>query len=109
MSEAVGPVSLLPGPGQEPMFGFGGNTPAPATQELLDAEVRGLLEAAATQAKQILTEHRANLDGLVDALLEAETLDAEDAYRAAGVPHGRPDEIRLDEPVAARRDATGDL
>ena len=103
MSAAVGPVSVLPGPGQEPMFGFDGNSPAPATRELVDAEVRRLLDDAANQAKQTLTEHRSNLDALVDALLKAETLDADEAYHAAGVPRDQADEIRLDEPEVSRQ------
>jgi cell division protease FtsH len=85
MSPAIGPVSVLPGPGQELPFGFDANGPAPATQELLDAEVRRLLDEAAKHAEQVLSEHRSNLDSLVEALLEAETLDADAAYRAAGI------------------------
>jgi cell division protease FtsH len=85
MSPAIGPVSVLPGPGQETPFGLDPNGPAPATQELLDAEVRRLLDEAAKHAEQVLSEHRPNLDSLVEALLETETLDAEAAYRAAGI------------------------
>ena len=85
MSPAIGPVSVLPGQGQELPFGFDANGPAPATQELLDSEVRRLLDEAAKHAEQVLSEHRANLDSLVEALLEAETLDADAAYRAAGI------------------------
>ncbi len=85
MSPAIGPVSVLAGPGQELPFGFDANGPAPATQELLDAEVRRLLDEAAKHAEQVLSEHRSNLDSLVEALLEAETLDADAAYRAAGI------------------------
>jgi cell division protease FtsH len=85
MSPAIGPVSVLPGPGQELPFGFDANGPGPATQELLDAEVRRLLDEAAKHAEQVLSEHRAKLDSLVEALLETETLDAEAAYRAAGI------------------------
>jgi cell division protease FtsH len=102
MSPVIGPVSVLPGPGQEPVFGFDGTGPAPATRELLDAEVRRLLDEAATEAEQILSVHRSNLDALVEALLEAETLDADEAYRAAGIPRRSGDgEIRLDEPAPA--------
>jgi cell division protease FtsH len=90
MSPAVGPVSVLPGPGQELPFGFDANGPSPATQELLDAEVRRLLDEAAKQAEQVLSEHRAKLESLVEALLESETLDAGAAYRAAGLPVPTP-------------------
>jgi cell division protease FtsH len=89
MSAAVGPVSVLPGAGQQPSFGFDGEEPAPATLELLDAEVRRILDEGDARASQILDEHRSQLESLVEALLAAETLDAEDAYRAAGIPMGR--------------------
>jgi cell division protease FtsH len=85
MSAALGPVSLLPGPGHQPTFGFDGEEPAPATLELFDAEVRRLLEEADARARTVLGEHRAQLDALVEALLVGETLDAEEAYRAAGI------------------------
>jgi cell division protease FtsH len=85
MSPAIGPVSVLPGPGQETPFGLDPNGPSPATHELIDGEIRRLLDEAAKHAEQVLSEHRPNLDSLVEALLEAETLDAEAAYRAAGI------------------------
>jgi cell division protease FtsH len=108
MSPALGPVSVLPGPGEQPMFGFDGNQPAPATRELLDAEVRRLLEEGAERARQTLIEHRSNLDGLVEALLAAETLDTDDAYGAAGIPRvDGPPEIRLDDPGAAKPNSAG--
>jgi cell division protease FtsH len=100
MSPALGPVSVLPGPGQEPAFGFNGDGASPATRELLDAEVRRLLDEAARHAEEVLTGHRSNLDALVAALLDAETLDADEAYRAAGLP-------RRDRGEAAVVDLTG--
>jgi cell division protease FtsH len=107
MSPAVGPVSVLPGPGQEPVFGSDPNGPAPATRELLDTEVRRLMDEAAKQAEQTLTEHRSNLDALVAALLKAETLDADAAYRAAGIPRAeRGEEIRLDEAASSGEQPT---
>jgi len=80
------------------MFGFDGNQAAPQTRELLDGELRRILDEGARRARQTLEEHRSNLDGLVQALLAAETLDAEEAYRAAGIPHRHTDrEIVLEE------------
>jgi cell division protease FtsH len=100
MSPTLGPVSLLPGPGEQPIFGTDGNQPAPATRELLDAEVRRLLDEGDEQARQTLAEHRPNLDALVQALLDAETLDAEAAYRAAGIPRrAREREILVEKPT----------
>src|SRR5205085_3624144 len=89
MSSAVGPVSVLPGPGEQPSFGFDGNGPSPATRELVDAEVRRLLEEGNERARRTLAENRPRLDSLVEALLAAETLDADEAYRAAGIPRER--------------------
>jgi cell division protease FtsH len=86
MSSAVGPVSLLPGPGEQPTLGFDGNEPGPGTRERLDAEVRRLLEEGNERARQTLAENRSSLESLVAALLEAETLDADEAYRVAGIP-----------------------
>ncbi len=101
MSPTLGPVSLLPGPGEQPIFGTDGNQPAPATRELLDAEVRRILDEGDEQARQTLAEHRPNLDALVQALLDAETLDAEAAYRAAGIPRGGEREILVEKPTPA--------
>jgi cell division protease FtsH len=38
-----------------------------------------------------LRENRAKLDALADALLQHETLDEDDVYAAAGVPHAGAD------------------
>ena len=56
------------------------------TQRLVDEEVRKLVEQAHGEVTRLLTEHRSQLESLAQALLTAETLDAFDAYSAAGVP-----------------------
>jgi ATP-dependent Zn protease len=43
------------------------------------------VEAAHVDATALLSEHRAQLDSLVDALLHHETLDADAARAAAGI------------------------
>ena len=58
---------------------------SPATQELIDREVRRIVDAAHADVTALLTENRAKLDSLTAALLEAETLDEAEAYVAAGV------------------------
>ena len=45
-----------------------------------------IVDDAHDEVTQLLTDHREQLDNLSHALLEAETLDAPDAYAAAGVP-----------------------
>lgn len=65
MSEQVGPVSALPGPGEERFILPGAPCAAsPRTLELIDDEVRRLTEEGLEHAIQMLTEHRAQLDTL---------------------------------------------
>jgi cell division protease FtsH len=52
----------------------------------MDDEVRRLVDDAHRHVTELLGAHRAQLDALTRALLEAETLDGIDAYRAAGLP-----------------------
>lgn len=52
----------------------------------MDEEARRIVAECYEEAVRLLTEQRARLDALAAALLEAETLDEEAAYRAAGVP-----------------------
>jgi cell division protease FtsH len=84
MSQAIGPVSVLPPPGQESPFGLDGV--APATKELIDQEVRNLVDECYQRAVTSLREHRDQLDALARTLLERETLDEDQAYAAAGIP-----------------------
>ncbi|HKN92820.1 MAG TPA: ATP-dependent zinc metalloprotease FtsH [Thermoleophilaceae bacterium] len=85
MSDAVGLVSVLPRPGNESPFpAADANAPAESTRELVDAEVRRIVDECYSQAIERLQDNRHRLDSLAQALLEHETLDEEDAYRAAG-------------------------
>jgi cell division protease FtsH len=87
MSEAIGPVTVLPSDGQGPLLP-GASETSQETQRLVDEEVRKLIERAHEQVTRLLTDHREQLESLAQALLTAETLDALDAYAAAGVPAG---------------------
>jgi cell division protease FtsH len=84
MSSAVGPVSVLPPPGQEQPFG-GDGVVAPATKGLVDDEVRRLVEDCYREAVETLRCNRERLDRLAHTLLERETLNENEAYAAAGV------------------------
>jgi cell division protease FtsH len=86
MSEAVGPLAVLPSENQGPLLP-GASEVSPHTQELIDQEVRRIVDGAHKEVVDLLTERRPQLDGLAKALLEHETLDEDDAYAAAGVPH----------------------
>ena len=83
MSDKLGPLTILPADGQ----GYPGtNDASPELQRQLEDEVHRIVEEAHVEVTQLLTDHRDQLDSLTHALLEAETLDAPDAYAAAGVP-----------------------
>jgi cell division protease FtsH len=86
MSEAIGPVSVLPGPNDQPLLfpGSPGQT-SPHTQQLVDDEVRRIVDECYVEAVRQLRENRHRLDALAHALLERETLDEADAYAVAGV------------------------
>jgi cell division protease FtsH len=83
MSPAIGPVSVLPAPGEEQPFGLDGV--APATKQLVDEEVRRLVEECHAQAVKTLHGNRERLDRLAHTLVDRETLGEDEAYAAAGV------------------------
>ena len=85
MSRAVGPIAVLPADGQSPLLP-GVSETSEQTQQLVDEEVRRIVEAAHEEATVTLSSHRANLDALVASLLDRETLDQDEAYDAAGLP-----------------------
>lgn len=84
MSDAIGLVTVLPSDGQ---VRPGGSDTSEATQQLIDQEIRRMIETAHRDVRDLLTVHRVQLDSLAQALLKVETLDELDAYVAAGVPN----------------------
>jgi cell division protease FtsH len=86
MSDKVGMMTVLPDPRREQPLTLGGDGTSPATRELVETEARRILDQGYDQALETLRANRQRLDALVEALLRTETLDAADAYRAAGVP-----------------------
>jgi cell division protease FtsH len=85
MSEVIGPIAVLPSDGQGPLLPGVSETSA-ATQQIIDEEVRRIVDGAHVEVTQLLADHRDQLESLAQALLKSETLDAPEAYRAAGVP-----------------------
>jgi cell division protease FtsH len=83
MSERIGPIAVLPSDANGPLLP-GVSETSQETQRAIDQEVRRLVDEAHTEVTQLLTDHREQLDSLAHALLEAETLDAAEAYAAAG-------------------------
>jgi cell division protease FtsH len=95
MSRAIGPIAVLPRDGMGPLLP-GASETSEATQRLVDEEVRRIVESAHAEVSDLLRSHRDNLDSLVAALLDRETLDEADAYAAAGLtrnPLARPEPV----------------
>jgi cell division protease FtsH len=84
MSEAIGPVSVIPRDGTGPLLP-GAAEVSPETMRLVDEEVRRLVDRCEREVRALLSEHRDRLDTLVAALLERETLDQDEVYRVAGI------------------------
>jgi cell division protease FtsH len=91
MSDKVGFVTVAPQNGQSPLLP-GAEPISEATQELVDAEVRRIVDEELDNTRALLAEHRDKLDALAEALLERETLDESDAYAAAGIDRRREPE-----------------
>ena len=87
MSGEVGPITVLPPPGQESPLGL--DARAPATKELVDREVRRIVDECYDEARAALAAHRDQLDRLARSLLAKETLNEDEAYAAAGVHRDR--------------------
>ena len=88
MSEALGPVVVLPRDGAAP---FAAPEVSQETQKLVDDEVRRIVADAHEEVIALLRDNRERLDSLAQALLEHETLDEDDAYAAARVPRSPTD------------------
>ena len=89
MSEAIGPVAVLPDEDRAVAMPWAAEASAD-TQKLLDAEVRRMIEEAQEDVAALLADHRDQLDALVRALLEQETLDEPEAYAAVGLSSAAP-------------------
>jgi cell division protease FtsH len=103
MSEAVGMLSALPDPRREQPLSLSGDGTSPHTRELVETEARRILDQGYDQALQTLRANRHRLDTLVEALLRSETLDAADAYRAAGVAYPAEPDLPPQAPDVGRR------
>jgi cell division protease FtsH len=93
MSEKVGFITAAPQDGQNFLLP-GADPVSEATQELVDEEVRRIVDEEYEATRRLVSDNRERLDALAEALLERETLDELDAYAAAGIP-------RAPEPASA--------
>ena len=84
MDEKIGTVTVIPQDGQGPLLP-GASGISDETQRLIDEQVRVIVAEARVEVLALLRENRDKLDSLAEALLEHETLDQPDAYKAAGI------------------------
>jgi cell division protease FtsH len=90
MSDAIGAIAVTDGrddglllPGASPASG--------PTQQLVDQEVRRIVDGAEDEVIELLKRERGRLETLASALLERETLEQPEAYELAGVELPQPD------------------
>ncbi|MBK4735179.1 ATP-dependent zinc metalloprotease FtsH [Noviherbaspirillum sp. DKR-6] len=98
MSDALGMVQLAPrqNPYLGTSLGMAGDKPcSDETARLIDVEVQRIIGDSHEEAMKLLSLHRRELDALVAALLEHDTLDEQEILRVTGLPpapqlEGRP-------------------
>jgi cell division protease FtsH len=85
MSEKLGPISF--GAARDLMLppAFQQQPYSEATSELIDAEVRRIVEKCHHDADRLLAENRDKLEALARALLEAESLDEKEIRQVTGL------------------------
>jgi cell division protease FtsH len=83
MSEAIGPIRYT---SREQHIFLGGETVQPrehseATAQLIDSEVKKLVDSAYNESERLIREHTDDMRKLADALLKYETLTAEEVEK----------------------------
>jgi cell division protease FtsH len=89
MSDKLGLVQLAPqrNPHLAGPVAFTGDKPfSEETARIIDAEVHRIIDESHSEARRLLEGHRRELEALVKALLERETLDEDEILEATGLP-----------------------
>ena len=90
LNDRLGNISYYDSSGQNE-YSFG-KPYSEKTAELIDAEVKGIIEGQYKRAKQILTDHKDKLTALATQLLEKEVIFKEDLEKIFGDrPFARPE------------------
>lgn len=82
---SLGPININP----RPMFGIWrgmeeGSEVSPKMHDAIDLEVKRIMDSCYKEAQTLLKKHRAKLDKVAGALLEKETLEAEEFEKIVG-------------------------
>jgi cell division protease FtsH len=84
MSDAIGAIAVTDGRDDRLLLP-GATAASGPTQQLVDEEVRRIVDGAEAEVIELLERERGRLEALAQALLERETLDQPEAYAQAGV------------------------
>ncbi len=91
MGEESGPINYGADPSSETYMMYGTPEYSQKTAEMIDAEVKKLIDSAYTQACDLMESNRDKVETLAKALLKYETLDADDVkVILAGQPLEKP-------------------
>ncbi len=85
MSEKLGPISFVAPQDEGLPPAFQHQPYSEATSELIDAEVRHIVEQCHSEADRLLAEHRDKLEALAQALLKAESLNEKEIWEVTGL------------------------
>jgi cell division protease FtsH len=106
MSEKLGPVSFVTPQDDGLPPAFQHQPYSEATSEVIDAEVRRIVEECLRDADRLLAGNRHKLDALARALLKAESLNAKEILEVTALPDPTAQNVR---PFPAAPAATPDV
>ena len=98
MSEKLGPISFVAPQDEGLPPAFQHQPYSETTSELIDVEVRAIVDKSHHEAERLLSENRDKLDGLAQALLKEESLDANEVREATGLtePNDKADKSEIE-------------
>ncbi|MCD4699600.1 MAG: AAA family ATPase, partial [Phycisphaerae bacterium] len=103
MSEKLSFVRYTPGSHTPMMFDVGGKDYSEKTAEVIDGEIKAIMDAAYADAGEMLRANHDKVKGIADALLNYETLDVSDVKKIiAGETLDKPSINELLEAEAAQ-------
>jgi cell division protease FtsH len=105
MSEKLGPISFVAPRDEGLPPAFRHQPYSDATSEVIDAEVRRIVERSHVEADRLLADHRNELDALAKALLKAESLNENEIRELVGLSRPRIDEDESPAPQAVGEQA----
>ena len=106
MSESLGPLTYGESEGAYP--GTGSANYSPAIAKVIDEEVRSIVDTCYGRAEKLLLENRDILDAMKDALMEYETIDAEQVEDLMQRRKVRPPREWHDTDFGGHKDADSD-